>query len=166
MKNKKVKLKLLTGGLAKSGPKLDQQVDKLYSMNKNVIKKYVPSTEFRTRKEVFTEHIKQLVADGYTINQAAIKMARSRAFLSRNEIARENFLEGFKEDTDLYNRFRKMKGWNTKFDMNKLQYKGEQGKDIIYYYYSGKGIIKIIKQKSPDGETEGGYRLVAPELQA
>lgn len=159
---RQIKLKKLTGGLAKSGPKLDAQIDKVYSMNKRIIKKYLPSTEFATKKEVFTHHLKQLVEDGYNLNQAIEKMARSRVFMKQSEISRENMFNKLKEDTDLYTRFRKLKGWNEKFDINKLQYNGQDEKKTMYIYYSGRGAIKIIFNKSPDEATGSSIDLIAP----
>lgn len=162
MSKHKVIFKKPSGGMAKSGPKLESQINKVYDLNKRLIRKHIQPTELRTRREIFVEHIKQLVKDGYTLNQALDKMAGSREFTPARQVAKENFWKKLREDSDLYERFRRIKGWNEKFDMNKLQFKVETDKDIIYYYYSGNGIIKIIKRKSPEGENDSGFMLLAP----
>lgn len=159
---KTVKLKVLSGGQAKSGPKLDEQIDKLYKMNKRVLRKYLPETEFRTRKEIFKHHIKQLVEDGYTPNQAIVKMARSRLFMSQGEIAKENLYNKIKEDAELFKRFRILKGWNEKYDSNKLQYIKSDGKKDIYKYYSSKGPLMVVINKSPQ-DGSGASIEIYPE---
>ena len=143
---------------------LDRYLDSIYKQNKELIDRKILNEEDlalatnraklmkQSKKRLFKDYVKEYMDEGHTVDQALKKVSNSRTFLDYEDLARDNMLEGLKEDKEAYKRFReltKVKGRYTKIDTSKFEYIGNNeyayGNVIVSFKNSPKEtIVKIV----------------------
>lgn len=136
---------------------VNKRLAEVYQANKALIKEKMALPEGDTRKiaNVFKGYVKaRMEYQDMTLNEALNQLERSRIFTSSSENYKQNLMTAINKEPDLREDFRKMRGWNTAFNYDKLVYQQHQNKETIYYYDNKVGIAV---SDSPEGE--GGSRI-------
>ena len=139
---------------------LDKYLDSIYKQNKELIdRKILNEDELQfapnraklmkqSKKKLFKDYVKEYMDEGHSVDQALRKVSNSRTFLDYEDLARENALDGLKEDREAYKKFRELtkeKGRYTKVDVARLEYLGHNeyayGSVIISFKNSPKQIV-------------------------
>lgn len=146
------KIKRLSGGAArKKGKKLNQQLQAIYKLNKEKIDAAIqlPAGDRRRKSTIFKNYVKDIMeVQNMGLNKALDKFENSRIFTSAEQAYKENLLKSIKTN-ELEYEFRKRRGWNKKFDMDKLQFVSKDDKITTYRYEN----VFIFVSDSPEEET-------------
>lgn len=118
---------------------LDAYLNSIYRQNKDLIdSRYLTEEDLAlatnrekllktSKKTAWKNHVKEYMEEGYSVDEALKKVSNSRVMMDYEDLARNNALDGLKEDKEAYKKFReltKVKGKYTKIDSRKLTYIG------------------------------------------
>ena len=103
-------------------------LDAVYRNNKATINEALEGV-MGSKQSVFKSLVREYKDEGLTPTKALNRLSRSTIFKDYSTRAQENVLQGIRSQ-GLMKGFRRMSGWKTKIDPNKLQFEG--GGTYIY----------------------------------